>query len=83
MSHQDEYISCSKEWQYISCSKEWLRDVIIGKIQFRKCPACDTDGVGITKYDENGEPAPSEYEGETMRYECDCCQGLAFLENPN
>jgi hypothetical protein len=30
--------------RFFDVEKEWLRDVILGKIKFKKCMKCDADG---------------------------------------
>lgn len=68
--------------KYIDCDSGWLRDVITGKIRFRKCPLCDPNGVEIQAYDENGEPCTSDHP-EATRYKCENCDEVGFLEIPN
>lgn len=62
---------------------KWLRDVILGKITFRKCPCCDNNGREY--WDENGDgvspfPRP-EWNGNFDSGECENCGGLGFIEN--
>ena len=68
-------------YKYIECGTDWLRDVIAGKIQFRKCPSCDNAGIGYQAWDENGETCSAEAE-TAERYSCEKCQGIAYLELP-
>lgn len=67
--------------KYTDCSNEWLREVIQGKITFRKCPSCDNEGIEIQSYDENGEPCNSDDE-TAQRYTCENCEGVAYIEIP-
>lgn len=61
---------------------DWVRDVISGKINFRKCPLCDKDGIEIQAYDDNGNPCASDHP-EARHETCESCQGLAFIEIPS
>ena len=57
----------------------YLNQVIRGKIQFRKCPNCDANGVEILSYDDNGNPCDSNHP-DAYRYTCEDCQGLGFIQ---
>jgi hypothetical protein len=60
----------------------YLRGVITGAINFRKCPSCDMEGVGLQCYSgETGLPCLSD-DPEAVRYECDVCHGVAYIEIP-
>jgi hypothetical protein len=65
----------------IDCTPEYLRAVITGQIRFRKCPLCDGTGMEIQAYDENGQPCGSDVE-DSMRYPCDNCSRIGFIELP-
>jgi hypothetical protein len=67
---------------YYELEKCELRDIIFGRVQYKKCPACDTDGY--VWY--NGEtgcaalPSPDPSWGEwTECQECDECNGLGYI----
>lgn len=68
---------------YMEVEKDWMRDLIRGKIIFRKCPDCDKDGRQY--WDENGEncqPSPKEEWGENYgEGPCETCDGLGYLES--
>ena len=64
---------------YTSVSNDYLREVIKGKVTFRKCPCCDNDGIEIQCYDDNGEPCTSDHP-EARREVCENCYGVAFME---
>lgn len=66
----------------ITVDSAYMRGVINGTITFRKCPNCDSDGVEIQSYDDNGEPCKSADENAT-RYACDKCNGIGFIEIPS
>lgn len=67
---------------YYELSKEELRDVIFGRIQYRKCPACDNDGVEWYngKTGDAARPFPDPSWGKwTESQECPECDGLGFV----
>lgn len=66
----------------MECEYEWLRDVIKGEIKFRKCPVCDNEGIEHQSYNEHGEPCDATHP-EALRYTCESCKGLAFIEIPS
>lgn len=58
-----------------------MRDIIFGRVQYRKCPACDNDGMihydGETGDGANPYPIPNcECPAEDA---CEECDGLAYL----
>ena len=60
-------------------SLETVRGIILGTIEYRKCPICE--GCGYTCWDENGE---DEKPGNTRERggdfgECDNCNALGFI----
>ena len=70
----------------------WLRDVILGKIEWRKCPVCA--GRGFEYYSgETGEVWGNPLDNEATIQEslgewcdtdyCENCQGLGYIEIPN
>jgi hypothetical protein len=69
--------------RYIDVEIDWLRDMIRGKIIFRKCPDCDKDGLVF--FDENGQnasPNPRPEWGENYdSSQCETCEGLGYLES--
>ena len=67
---------------YIECTNDWLRSVITGEVTFRKCPACDNEGIEYQAYDENGQTCPSS-DPTAERYKCEKCKGLAYIQNPS
>lgn len=58
---------------------DYLREVIAGKIHFRKCTLCDNNGLEIQAYDDDGNPCAHDHP-EAERYVCEACGGLAFIE---
>lgn len=71
---------------------DWLRDVILGKIEWRKCPSCA--GKGVEYYNgETGEVWSNMQDNEWKVKEalgdnfytetCENCKGLGFIEIPN
>lgn len=65
---------------YILSSEE-LREIIIGKAQYRKCPACDSKGLELAAYDFAGNPCHNDHE-EAQHFPCDACNGLGYLKVP-
>lgn len=68
---------------------QWLRDVIKGKVEFRKCPDCMGRGYiwceDGTIYPDQSKPDEELQElcGEFgWTDECDCCNGLGYIEIP-
>lgn len=59
----------------------WLNAVIRGKIEWRKCPTCDIDGVELQPYNEYGKPC-TDADPTALRDICCDCEGLAFIEVP-
>jgi hypothetical protein len=67
---------------YFEVETDYLRGVITGKIQFRKCPQCDNEGIEIQAYGDDGNPcAPTA--PDAFRYPCRACIGLGFVEIPS
>ena len=64
---------------------EELRDIILGKTTFRKCPCCDNNGR--VYYDGNtglgvGPCPPAGIAEEDIADDtCDDCHGLGFIQN--
>lgn len=58
----------------------WLNHLIRGKIDVRKCPSCDKDGVEIQSYNDHGKPC-SDDDPTAMRETCEDCKGLAYITN--
>lgn len=61
---------------------EELKDLIKGKIQWRKCPECDNNGLqyfdGATGMGVSS--SPSGIDPEELAWEnCDNCYGLAYI----
>lgn len=61
---------------------EELKDLIKGKIQWRKCPECDNNGLqyfdGATGMGVSA--SPSGIDPEELAWEnCDNCHGLAYI----
>lgn len=62
----------------------YLNRVIRGKIQFRKCPSCDIDGIELQRYNsETGEPCDPEDPDRMEPEPCRDCDGIGFIEIPN
>lgn len=61
---------------------DYLRRIILGHINFRKCPACDNQGIGFQTWNESGEPCLPTDE-TAWRETCEECDGVAFIEIPN
>lgn len=65
----------------ITINTDYLRDIILGHVQFRKCPACDN--AGREYWDETGTavlPYPHPDWGDN--YEsgpCEYCNGLGYI----
>ena len=68
--------------KHFDCTARWIRGVICGTIKFRKCPACDNDGIEWQAFDKDGEPCSSDCE-TAERSTCEICDGIAFIEIPN
>lgn len=66
--------------KWFELSAEELRNIIIGKTLYRKCPLCDNDGDEIQAYDDEGEPCASDHP-EAMRDTCQNCDGVAFIKS--
>jgi hypothetical protein len=68
---------------HFELSRDEFRAIILGKITYRKCPCCDSEGLEY--WDENGNgtgPCPRPEWGDN--YEsglCDNCDGLGFIPN--
>lgn len=61
----------------------WINQVIRGKIQFRKCPNCDIEGVELQHWSpDSGEKCGSEEDG-AYREACQDCDGIGFIEIPS
>lgn len=62
--------------------KEDLLDIILGKVQYRKCPCCDSNGLQF--WDEDGMglgPYPRQEWGEDYgQGPCDNCDGLGYIK---
>jgi uncharacterized protein with PIN domain len=67
---------------YAQIEIEELRDIILGKFQFRRCPRCDNEGR--TWGTENGiEIPPQEANPNIHTWEpCESCSGLAYIPIP-
>lgn len=65
----------------IYVEESFMRGVINGTVRFRKCPACDNDGIEYQAYGDNGEPCASGHE-EATRYTCKACGGVAYIQIP-
>ena len=67
----------------IIISNQELRGIITGRITYRKCPACDKNGLEY--WDENGRgvsPVPNPAWGENYcEGACEECGGLAYIQN--
>lgn len=67
-----------------SYSLEELRQIICGEISFRKCPACDKNGLEY--WDENGNGVSSfphpDWGDNYQCGPCESCDGLGYIENP-
>ena len=68
---------------YIELETEVLREIILGKRTYRKCPACDNNGVEY--WDESGESVlPYPHPDWGSHYNtgpCENCDGLGYLPN--
>lgn len=67
---------------YFELSKEEYRNIILGKITFRKCPACDNNGREY--WDEEGVsvlPYPHPDWENYSEGDCENCNGLAYIPN--
>ena len=63
---------------------EWLRDVILGKIAFKKCPQCDMNGTEYwTRDGISIHPTQVKDILEVERGSCQNCDGLGFVELPS
>lgn len=74
---------------YIECSKEWLRDVIKGKIEWRRCPDCLGRGYlwfGEEEVHPNQSLSEEQLEEECGQWGstefCENCGGLGYIELP-
>lgn len=65
-------------------TSERLRDIITGKIKYKKCPCCDNEGYEY--WDENGVsvlPYPHPDWGNNYeRGACQNCCGVGYVEIP-
>ena len=59
-------------------SAEVLRETILGKATWSRCPMCE--GTGVENYDEDGEdPKPGYPMSQDRQVEtCEECEGLGF-----
>ena len=61
---------------------EEVRDLILGKLKYRKCPCCDNNGLGY-RDGETGvgaSPSPSGISFECLSWGlCENCNGLGFI----
>ncbi len=68
----------------ITLSKDQLRDIILGKVTFRKCPSCDNNGVeywcGLTGAGA-GPFARPEWGENCESGDCENCDGLGYIAN--
>ena len=55
--------------KYFSISADCLREVIQGKIEFRKCPNCDKEGIELQAYNDNDEPCNPD-DKDAIRQTC-------------
>lgn len=59
---------------------DWLRDVILGKIRFKKCMSCDMNGrewwteEGVLIHPSQAKPE------EHCSGMCEVCSGLGYVE---
>lgn len=61
---------------------EELRDIIFGRVTFRKCPDCDKEGRVFA--DEDGNViTPAQADEEEFPYweKCEECNGLGYIQN--
>lgn len=66
---------------YTNCSNEWIRQVISGEITFRKCPACDSNGIEYQAYNEYGNSCNADDE-TAERHPCEKCDRIAYIQIP-
>lgn len=70
-------------YNYFEFSRDELRGIILGKIQYRKCPNCDVNGREY--WDENGEgagPYPRPEWGDNYESgSCENCDGLGYIQS--
>ena len=63
--------------------KEELRNIILGKVTYRKCPSCDNDGREY--WDETGAsvlPYPHPDWGDNYNTgNCENCDGIGYVPN--
>jgi hypothetical protein len=63
---------------------DFLRAIILGKVQFRKCPCCDMEG--LIYFNDDDSPAlaspKAEWGDEYHSEDCENCDGLAFIQIP-
>lgn len=66
--------------RFFDVEKEWLRDVILGKIKFKKCMKCDAEGYEW--WTEEGVPLhPSQASPDRDNSgQCEQCDGLGYVE---
>lgn len=65
---------------WFQLSTEQLRNIIIGKTLYRKCPLCDNDGLEFQAINSDGNPCASDHP-DAMRDICENCDGLAFIKS--
>lgn len=75
----------------INVETDWLRDVILGKIEWRKCPDCAGKGVEFFNGESgavwsdmrDSQQVVEEALGEDFAMDtCESCKGLGFIELP-
>lgn len=66
----------------IYVTSEELRDIILGKITYRKCPCCDSNGTEY--WDIDGEVVLPYAHPDWEDYnqgECENCDGVGYIQN--
>ena len=61
---------------------EEVRDLILGKLKYRKCPCCDNNGVEYWDGETGmgASPSPSGINPEWLAWgSCENCNGLGFI----
>ncbi len=66
-------------------SNEELRDIILKKVTYEKCPMCDNNGQewwdGATGLGASPFPPPGVDPDDLAHGDCDNCAGLAFIQS--
>jgi hypothetical protein len=67
----------------ITIDPGYLNQIIRGIIKWNKCKDCDSNGIELQWYDDNGNAVPTGTAGAAQSdCMCDTCNGVGFIESP-